>query len=1615
MKLKYLWLSVIAVVVFSNSLSAQIEYDTTKFVAPTKEPVLTDSASINNLLEPVQTVIETIDTVANQTIPDAEDMVEEAVEEVTDSLKHEDNPIIDEIKTEVTSTGDSVVTSVDSSAIAAKQEDRPSKDEKELAKDEKKVNKKFNKYINKWEKSLVKSDMIYERGSYGLSYGRMRFRLNKDVRKSPSTALIAIDMAKKAKYLDGKADYNESVELFDSSLVYFKNFVTPETYFYKRALVEIAEAGNTMGRSKDAYRLLRLYNDSIIQNTHQKAEGKMLAILNHMVESLDDTLIIPSKPKGSDTTNASSTDVQADSSITISSDSSQNTAASFVMPAGIDPKNDSLEFYRFVTVLMHTEKSLGFYQPAMLLLNQNINYYKRGAEKRFKWKNPETKKSVKQKIKRKELKRRKNVLAGLYLLQAKLENESGNYPAADSLFKVNKKKRIKKLVSKKSNIYLDNLISWAYLKTSLEEYDKAAKYFNKARKKVKKSNKVSSYGKLYYALKEGQTLNYINLEDYNSFQKSSKKFIDVARVKYSRKSPYFLTTQRVYNEGLYYKNPKAANRKLKRNYRKLQDQVPEYHVSKLPYNNLFFRIKRRNHQFAEAKELMLQNVMIYKENYGDYSPTYHLAELKLADFEINYESDFNEADNIFKKSFDIAVTNQLHPFHKDYFDFLILYAQLYELTDRFDLALDALVKAAAIINLKEGQESKYYGIALQKLAGVYIKKGNFKKAEGLLEKAIDIIKDEAGKKSLAYINTLRTLAELYSINGRFDDAERMIKLANRFSRKLGSFVESANVSNSEELALLYIKTGQYDDAEDILNKTIEIRKVKFGDDDYQLIKPYNLLGRLYLTKGDFVKAEQSSKRALEISKLALSDTSTQYLTNLMLLADVYVNMGDFKKAEEELVLLLNQNKKIFGKDNIAVVEPEIKLARVKIARKEDPQEIYDLLENGKKIVAASLNTQHPLYAEILQLQADNKIELKQFDDAEQHLQQAKQIWLDKYGRKNINMADNVSEMAKLYYEKGEFNKAIDQFNEALGLYKNIFSEQHPKYVQTQGKLARSYYAQKDFKRSLKLFDETTTQYLNYIKNYFPALSDNEKSKYWASIRGDFEVFNSLAINYYQTDPTVLAKMYDYKIATKAILLSSSVKVKQRILNSGDEELIAKYKEWIEAKELLTRAISMTKEELSASNINPSQLTKEINNLEKELSSKSEAFGTDEESSDITWKSIKDVLKDDETVVEIIRFKYFKTHLTDSVLYAALIVNKDAKKNPELVLLNNGNDLENKYFKYYRNTVKYKTQDKYSYTQFWSAIDAKIPEKHNVIISPDGIYNQINVETFQDDNGTYLLDKNVFYIVSNSKDVYINRTKQNDKEYQKELKKEGEEVDIFSPAVVLFGNPSFSDESNGGQINTVSSVEPLPGAEKEVQGVESILKQGNWRTTTYIGESATEDKVKRLENPKVFHVATHGFFIDESNQDESLLASNNPLLKSGLLFTGANELLAQADESIYNLNRKNGVLTAYEAMNLQLDETELVVLSACETGLGEIKDGEGVFGLQRAFIVAGAQNVIMSLFKVNDQATQELMDNFYQKWIETGNKRAAFIHAKNVIREKYDAPIYWGSFLMIGLD
>jgi CHAT domain-containing protein len=185
----------------------------------------------------------------------------------------------------------------------------------------------------------------------------------------------------------------------------------------------------------------------------------------------------------------------------------------------------------------------------------------------------------------------------------------------------------------------------------------------------------------------------------------------------------------------------------------------------------------------------------------------------------------------------------------------------------------------------------------------------------------------------------------------------------------------------------------------------------------------------------------------------------------------------------------------------------------------------------------------------------------------------------------------------------------------------------------------------------------------------------------------------------------------------------------------------------------------------------------------------------------------------------------------------------------------------------------------------------------------------------------------------------------------------------------------------------------------------------------IGATATEAALKNIKSPSILHIATHGYFLADLSEVEVnkvlgvdvTVAKQNPLLRSGVLLANCENVF---DENYRGANGDNGILTAYEALSLDLDKTDLVVLSACETGLGSVKQGEGVFGLQRSFLIAGAKSIIMSLWSVSDAATMELMTLFYSNYSKSGNKEQAFALAQKQLKTKYKEPFYWAAFVML---
>jgi CHAT domain-containing protein len=1034
-------------------------------------------------------------------------------------------------------------------------------------------------------------------------------------------------------------------------------------------------------------------------------------------------------------------------------------------------------------------------------------------------------------------------------------------------------------------------------------------------------------------------------------------------------------------------------------------------TASLPHNNIvtanvtdfLYGLALYKKNYANAEKYLKDIIEIKETLFGTEAPETHLARLHLANFYLDNTNKISDASKIYENSYTKVVSKEIGAWHKDHLDILNHMAVLYELTDKYAEASSTLDKAGYVAASKYSKTDYQYAAELTNISRLEIKLGLYEKAEEHLNAALKIL-DEFRKeddKKVYLVRAIEAQATLYGIKGMFDEAEDALdKSAKIISRSRTALIGLDDLATARELSSLFIQLGRYSITEDILTKLIAESEKLYGTNSLRLIDPLVDQGRLYLAKGDYTEAEKIAQRVNKIATDVYGEKSTKTAPTQKLLADIDYTIGDYENAEKMILKALASQEKQFGRNHIEVAKSLSELALIKFHKGDKPADVEKILVEAREIMGSKLGKDNPQYAEILKNVATVSISQKKYPEAFSVLTQAEAIWRAKTGTKtNINAAAIFTLTGDVYYQIKNYKQAEEFYTSARDIYEKYFSRTHPEYVKILSKQAKVYYQQKDFKRAKRNIEEALNNYEIFIKEYFPALSEREKAKYWNTIKGDFEFYNTLAFSNLDDFKDMSGKVYDYQLLTKALLLSSSIKIRERILNSTDESLKTSYSLWVEKKEFLTNALSMSTQQLADNGIDLNALNGEVEKLEKDISQKSELFGQSFDDKKIKYTDVQKAIAKNDVAIEMVRYRHFDHTFTDSIVYVALYVKNDNAR-PKVVLLPEGHRMETRFFHYYRNSIISKMPDQYSYKVFWEPIQKGIGTAATVYLSADGVYNLINLESIPTPDGRYVIDNANIIMISNTKDLYLHKVK------SKSV--------AASKTATMFGNPTFYMTAS-----TNRTITQLPGTEKEVEELQQLLKQKGWVTDEYIEKSASEEQVKDLSSPKIFHIATHGFYTPamEESDLEALTESEasvteNPLLKTGLLLTGAGDVL---NKTKYNYNMESGILTAYEAMSLNLDQTDLVVLSACETGLGEVSNGEGVYGLQRAFLVAGAKVLIMSMFKVDDAATQELILNFYRKWLSTNNIRQSFIDAKKELRVDYPEPIYWGSFVMIGLD
>ncbi|MGM0580143.1 MAG: CHAT domain-containing protein [Bacteroidota bacterium] len=1239
--------------------------------------------------------------------------------------------------------------------------------------------------------------------------------------------------------------------------------------------------------------------------------------------------------------------------------------------------------------------AIGDYNNALKLINEEEAFYLQRALKKD------------EKLDKKELEKRYEDAARLITLKSNVLRHKGEIRRADSAFSTGEN-WIKDKLKKRNKYYADHLFYFAQMLEENGTRDLPYSYYSDAYVYSISSNGQNHPKTLEYL--ERLIINTINDNNINKALAFYKDLEKILKTNFEKNSSHFVKLAAISFESNLRKGEiqkvEGAAAKLSED----KDLLPADHPIRIDLLNTLVKVAGAKNQFLNSESYLNEIIKIKGKLYGDTSITTGMSKLELAHHWVDFTDKFDEAVEIYNKEFFGKIENQISNKHFRYVNLLNHLATTYQIDDDYKKASKLLDEALLVTRQKYDNRDIDFGKELNLIADLQIKIGEYEKAETNIKEALNILENfDNDQNVIYYIMALETYAKLLSIQGSFDEAEDALELSQKLFRSSIPSAEYNSLKAAQELASVYLKVGKYGETEEILVKSLKRNVELFGNDSRKIINPLVDFGKLQLIKGDYTQTEELARRALELSEKIFGDNSTKNTPAILLLAELYETIGDYNKSEEYYRRAIKILEDQFGRTHVDVATSISRLAIVMFYKgDEDPKEIEDLLFEAKNTISKRFSSKSPLYADLLKDMARFFISQDKLEDAFSFLKQSEEIWKDKAGRRNnIKAADIHILRGDIYYKQRNWKDAESEYKDSQKLNEKFFNDKHPEYVKATSRMSKVYYMDGKQRKAKLYIEEVMENYTQYIEEYFPALSEREKTKYWNTIKNDFDYFNTLALSMNDRYPELIETVYNNALKIKGLLLSSSIKMRERILNSNDSTLKSQYFEWLDKKEMLSNAISMSSEQLEAENINLNELSREVELIEKSLSQQSELFSQGIGSKTYTWEQIKNTLKPNEVAIEMVRFRHFDHFITDSVVYVMLILKNEKRSKPEFVVMENGNDMESKYFNNYRNAIKYKIEDTYSYHNFWKPIEDKVGKNKTIYLSPDGVYNQINLEAIPLGEGKYLIDNSNIVLVSNTKDLYINKIKT--KQYQEEK------------SALLFGDPKFYLASRQDYISEFRSgatqISDLPGTKKEIKELRSLFNQYGWETNDYTDEDAAEETVKDIQSPKVFHIATHGFFTEKEDRNPQQTTvkendmSDNPLLNTGLMLKGAGDLLAKTR---YNYNVEPGILTAYEAMNLNLDKTDLVVLSACETGLGEVHGGEGVFGLQRSFLVAGAKTLIMSLFKVSDEATQKLMVSFYEKWLETGDKRQAFIDAKKEIRNEYKDPIYWGAFVMIGI-
>ena len=932
---------------------------------------------------------------------------------------------------------------------------------------------------------------------------------------------------------------------------------------------------------------------------------------------------------------------------------------------------------------------------------------------------------------------------------------------------------------------------------------------------------------------------------------------------------------------------------------------------------------------------------------------------------------------------------------------------------------------AAVKGLRK--DTREYAGALNSLVVYYSQIGDKANAIKIAQEARNEAKRWLKEDGVRYATTLNNHAIQLAKLGYYDEAVEFARQAKEGFEQAGNTKTLAYGKLLNNLAIVLSHLQDYQEAIQLLETAVTIIEQATSKNHPDYLRCVSDLAATYKANGDLARADEMANKSSEMSRSLATNESEKYARSLSRQATVFASNGNYLRAIEH-----EQKAFAFFKERNDKVNMAQSLGHLATYFANDGKfsTAYETA-NSSLAIFREIGKATTTYAQALNNTAILYFNGKQYPVATDYGRQALLMYQELGDTATAIYARILANNALFYYVNDSLQQAIKTAHKALDLQRRELGNDHPDHVPLLYNLAVYHSKAGDKTEAEQLYQHAMKLQSDLIRSDFLHLTSQEREKFWQQKSYVFRYAPMLA--YLDPDNQEMSTLaYNSLLFTKGILLNSDIDFRSLLKESGNKDLLAKYYQLVNLQQQLEGYYRLSATQRT---IDLKEIKDKIYQLERTLVRECKEYGRFTESLSIDASQIRQLLADDEAAIEFADIYINGRGST----YLAFIISHNQPK-PKLIRLFSDDELHN--IKYGKVDLLDAVQTQYGidsiYTDrrfgqlLWEPLMKEMAGIRRVYFSPTALFYQLGIEYLPCDATHRIGDLYELYRISSTKmlakrnatpPAIKSATVYGGLNYDMDLSQLQEQHSLQQEAhpTPQLAMATIDATRTLDSLALRGSVGYLPGTLHEAESVGEQLMQNNIETNMLIGNEGTEETFKALsgQHNSIIHIATHGFYFskkDLKQRKQQLVFLNeqtdnidNPLNYSGLLLSGANYILkgGRLPDKI-----EDGVLTANEIAQTDLSKTDLVVLSACQTGVGDIRE-DGVFGIQRGFKKAGVQSLLMSLWSVSDEATDFMMTKFYENLMSGQIKLQAFLSALESMRlSRYPSPFYWASFVLL---